>query len=201
MKLFKTITVLSIVFIFFGFTYKSFMMKPPQLIKGTEKDLQVLKNETVVSVKFDYEGMLISKLKEKEWVSKQKKKGVEDEKKAIEEFNEFWYKEVIPYQEDKFVEWFNNNSKTIFKIKTDAKDAKYTAVVNPTTLFPSNNFGQIAVLTSHVMITETASKKVIAILEIPNINSGVPSMKERVGLAYGGAGKAFAVFFEDILKK
>lgn len=199
MKLLKITAVFSMLFIFFGFSYKSFTMKPPELIKGTTKDLQILKNETSLSVKFDYSDLMISKLKEKDWVGKQKLKGVEDEKQAIAEFNPFWYKEVVPYQEEKFIEWHNKNSQNIFKLVKEGQ-TKYTLTLKPVTLFPSNNFGQIAVLTSDAIISETATGKVIAILEIPNINSGVPAMKERVAFAYAGAGKADALFFIDALK-
>lgn len=199
MKLLRITAVFSILFIFFGFSYKSLMMKPPELIKGTVKDLQVLKSETSLTVKFDYSEIMISKLKEKDWVAKQKLKGVEDEKKATEEFNSFWYKEVVPYQGEKFIESHNKAAENIFKLVKEGQ-TKYTLTLKPLTLFPSNNFGQIAVLTSDAIISETATGKIIAILEIPNINSGVPAMKERVAFAYAGAGKACALFFADALK-
>ena len=175
-------------------------MKPPTFIKGSAKDLEALKSEASMDIKFDYSDLLISKLHEKQWVAKQKQKGVEDPKQAEEEFNKFWYTEIVPNQEEEYVKWFNKNCKDLFKL-TKGAASKYTLTVKPVTLFPYNNLGQIAVLTSDAMITETASGKVVAIIEVPNINSGVPALKERVGLAYGAAGKALASFILESLGK
>lgn len=201
MKLLKITALCCVALIAFNFTSnsKSFMIKPPKLIKGTVEDIQVLKKETQLNVQFDYSGMEVAKTSEKEWVSKQKMKGVEDPIKATEEFNTFWYKEVIPYQEEKFIEWHNKNCEGNYKIAKGVQN-KYTMTLKPTLLIPSGGFSTLAALTSHVIISETANGKVIAILEIPNINSGVPALKERIAIAYGAAGKACAMFFLENLK-
>jgi hypothetical protein len=167
--------------------------KPPKYLQGSAKDLEVLKGETSIDIKFDYKDLLISKIPEKEWVAKQKQKGIEDPKQAEEEFNKYWYTEVLPYQEAQFVKWYDANCKELPKISKETK-SKYTMTVKPVTLLPYNNFGTIAVLTSDITIAETETGKVLAIINVPNINSSVPALKERVGIAYGAAAKALALF-------
>jgi hypothetical protein len=167
--------------------------KPPKYLQGSAKDLEVLKGETSINIKFDYKDLLVSKIPEKEWVAKQKQKGIEDPKQAEEEFNKYWYTEVLPYQEAQFVKWYDANCKDLPKISKETK-SKYTMTVKPVTLLPYNNFGTIAVLTSDITIAETETGKVLAIINVPNINSSVPALKERVGIAYGAAAKALALF-------
>lgn len=202
MKLLKTAIICFIALFTLNFTInsKSAFIKPPKLIKGTVEDLKVLKNETLLDLKFDYSVMEVAKMTEAEWVAKQKKKDVEDEKKATEEFNAFWYKEVVPYQEEKYVTWYNDNCQTTCKVAKGAK-AKYSLTLKPTILNPSGGFSTLAALTSHAVITEIASGKVIAILEIPNVQAGVPAMKERVALTYGATAKAVANFMVEALSK
>ena len=189
MKLFKLAAISCMLIFVSNFTYA----KPPKYLKGSAKDLEVMKGEATVDLKFDYTGLMIAKMKEKAWVAKQKQKGVDDPKQAEEEFNKFWYGEVIPHQEEEYLGWYNKNCKELWKLAKDAK-SKYTLTVKPQTLFPYNNLGQIAVLTSTATVTETASGKVLAIIEIPNINAAVPALKERISMTYGGAGRALALF-------
>jgi hypothetical protein len=196
MKLFKITLLSCILLLLSGYTYA----KPPKFLKGSAKDIEILQKETLVDLKFDYKDLLISKLPEKEWVAKQKQKGVEDPQKAADEFLEFWYSEIVPHQQEEYLNWYNKNCKDLFKLSKGAK-TKYTITVKPVTLFPYNNFGQIAVLTSNAVITETASGKELAIIEVPNINAAVPAIKERVAMTYGGAGKALALFLLDAYGK
>jgi hypothetical protein len=189
MKLFKLTITCCMLMLLGSFTY----LKPPKFMKGSAKDLEILKGESSMDVKFDYQDLLISKIPEKEWVAKQKQKGVEDPQKAGEEFNKYWHSEVVPYQEEQFIKWYNANCKDLPKVSKGTK-SKYTLTVKAVTLLPYNNFGTIAVLTSDAIISETESGKVLAIINVPNINSGVPALKERVGLAYGGGAKALALF-------
>jgi hypothetical protein len=174
--------------------------KPPKFIKGNAKDIEALKTATSVDVKFDYKELFISKLPEKDWVSKQKQKGIDDPQKAADEFLEYWYSEVVPNQQEEFIKWYNTNCKDLFKLTKGTK-SKYTIIVRPITLFPYNNFGQIAVLTADAVITETESGKELATIEIPNINAAVPALKERVSMTYAGAGKALALFLLDAYGK
>jgi hypothetical protein len=185
----------------FNFNYieKRAMIKPPKLIKGSVEDLQILKKETIVNVIFDYTGMEVAKMSEQEWVDKQKMKGVEDEVKAKADFNAYWYNEIRPLQEQKFIEWYNNNSLPYFKVEK-GRSAKYTLTIRPTLLLPFASFGTIAALTSHVIISDNATNTMIAVLEIPNINAAVPALKERVAMVYGATGKAAAVFFANNIK-
>ena len=192
MKLFKLTVLSCMLLLLSSYTYA----KPPKFIKGSAKDIEIIKKETSMDVKFDYKELSINKLSEKEWVAKQKQKGVEDPQKATEEFNKFWYSDIIPHQEEEYINWYNKNCKDLFKLSKGTK-SKYTLTVKPVTLFPYNNFGQIAVLTSHATISETESGKVLAIIEIPNINCAIPALKERVAIAYGAAAKALALFLLD----
>lgn len=188
MKLFK-LTLISCLLLLCAITYA----KPPKYVKGSAKDLEVLKSGGTMDIKFDYKELMISKIPEKDWVAKQKQKGVDDPEKATQEFNKYWYSEIVPYQETEYIKWYNDNCKNLCKIAKGEK-SKYTLTIKPTSLLPYNNFGQIAVLTSDATISETESGKVLAIINVPNINCAIPALKERVGLAYGGAAKALAVF-------
>lgn len=201
MKVLKMFTLFCAAFIAFNFTSveRSLMMKPPKLIKGSEEALQVLKKETMVNVRFDYSAMEVAKLSEQEWVDKQRMKGVEDDAKSKADFNAYWYNEIRPLQEQKFIEWYNNNSLPYFKIEKGSS-AKYTLTIHPTILLPYASFGTIAALTAHVIISDNATNNMIAVIEIPNINASIPALKERVAMVYGATGKAAAVFFAKHIK-
>ena len=175
------------------------LMIKPKLKLGSAEDLKVLGKESQLNVKFDYSELMVNKFTEKEWVATQRMKDIEDEKKATEEFNKYWYTEIVPLQEEKFMSWYNANCKEKFKIAKNVQ-SKYTMTVKPTLISPSGGFATLATLTSDIIISETSGGKVIAIINIANVKAGVPALKERVSLVYGAAAREIALFIQGILE-
>lgn len=171
-------------------------------VKLTSGDLKFLKGQTVLAVKYVYDGMKVSDLSEEEFV----KKKVEDYNKKSpgkgDTWKKMWVNNRPVYYEAKFEELMNKYLKDAkASINPQSKDAKYTLIVKTT--FASLGYNVwVAARPSYVdvevTITETAkpetSLAVITLTKCPGTGAMGPDMYEwdRLKESYAKCGKELA---------
>ncbi len=116
-------------------------VKGQKIIEG-DKKLSFLSGETKINIVYDYDGMLVGKKKEAEYLKEKAAKGNEKQPGKGDRWVEKWHNNKTNLYEPMFDELIN---KMLIKGKTNAtaakgmKDTKYTIVVKTVMMEPGFN--------------------------------------------------------------
>jgi hypothetical protein len=139
-----------------------------QKITEGDKSLSFLAGETKVNIVYDYDGMLVGKKTEEEYLNEKKAKGNEKQPGKGDRWVEKWHNNKTSLYEPMFDELIN---KQLLKGKTNATavkgatDAKYTIIVKTLVMEPGFNsvvMKQNPFCKYEITYIETATKKVMA---------------------------------------
>lgn len=136
-------------------------------------DFSALKSESTVGLQFTYDGMIVGKYTEENYIKKKVKEGNDDEKGKGDAWAEKWVAARASKYEPAFEEQFNEKlakGKVALKAGRDKSDSKYTLVVRTTDTEPGYNVGisrMPGYITTTITLIETAAPgTVLAEVEI-----------------------------------
>ncbi len=168
-------------------------------------DLDFLKNEKSITVKFTYENMLVGKMTEEEYV--EKKRGDANAKKpgSGDDWYESWIADRKTRFEPKFIELFNKYTGEKGAQLTTADDSKYIMTVNTHFTEPGFNVvvaAQYSSINARAIFTDRETGKELAVVSIDNSsakNAGY-DVGYRIQESYAKAGRELAKFLNKKLK-
>ncbi len=138
-----------------------------KMLEG-DKKLSFLAGQTKINIVYDYDGMMVGKKEEAEYLNEKKAKGNEKQPGKGDRWVEKWHNNKTSMYEPMFDELIN---KQLFKGKTNATavkgaaDAKYTIIVKTVMLEPGFNsvvMKQNPFCKYEITYIETATKTVMA---------------------------------------
>lgn len=174
-------------------------------------DLKVLKNEKVITTKYDYSNVKVGAFNsESEYVDKKVKEYNEKEKGKGDKWKAGWIGARKERFEPKFEEVFNKKAKKIgTTVSSGAAGTKYTLIVKTTFIEPGMNIGiakKPAFANFEFTFVETANPgKIVAELYLNNVigSSGGGfdfDAGSRIAESYAKGGKMLAGFIVKQLK-
>lgn len=168
--------------------------------------LTCLKNETAVNYQFTYDNMMVGKMSEVDYISRETDEAEQKRAGRGEVWRTQWESDKKNVYPEKFKELFAKYG----KIKPSDEPQKYTLIVNTDFLEPGFNAIAVrrdAMVNLTVKIVETANPEnvvaTVTILKVPGSTFwGTDiSVADRVGEAYAKAGKDFGATVAKYCKK
>jgi hypothetical protein len=175
-----------------------------QKIKLESGSLSPLKGQKSVSIQYSYEGLLVGKMSESDYIKKKVTDYNADEPGRGDTWKEAWKNDRKTRFQPKFEELFNKYLEEVgMTAKESASDAIYTIVVKTTMIEPGWNVGVMrspAFINVDIDVVETSNPSnvvsSVSVLKSPgadvmgyDFDCGV-----RISEAYAKLGKAFAKF-------
>jgi hypothetical protein len=177
-------------------------------VRITEGNLNFLKNEKVINVKYEYDGMRVGKLTEDEYTKNRTKELNEKQSGRGDEWLKSWKSDRTTMFQPKFEDLVNKHLEGKLVVKPNADEAKYTMTVKTVYTEPGWNafvMKQPALINVIIVFTETNNPKIVlASLEIDKSTGSTYGFSDmdtgiRIAEAYAKCGKTLGSRLAKIL--